>query len=348
MPNPLNRTLLPAIFESQPNCKLCDISHTDENIKHYIMKCEVCQRWSCLDCAEMSIEMFELAEKTKAKLHFICPHCEDALPQLRELMQIKEKQEELSLQINTNKGNIQNNMEAIADQKTFNGTIETRLDKIEKALMINKILDDDFPTLPHLIKSQQKLEATWRTSTNKINVAIQKQSDQTQEDQRKAANANNLIVYGAPELDTDDVANEMKADFALIKHLYDGKATLAESDIANLTRIGNKKANVTRPIRITFKSLEKRKEILINNQDLLIQGEEHKMCNCTKNPGKHIHVNITTDKTKLEREAEKKLRQELKQRREAGEEEIIIKYGKIVSKTEQRQNTPRWSDVVES
>ena len=70
------------------------------------------------------------------------------------------------------------------------------------------------------------------------------------------------------------------------------------------------------------------------------------MCECRTNPGKHLHVNVTTDKTKKEREDESILIQELKTRRAAGEN-VLIKKGKIVNRVQQRKAFARWAEVCQ-
>ena len=343
MPLIYDKALLPTIFKSQPNCKLCDVSHHDEKLQHYIISCEVCSRWACLECAEISLDIFNLAQESKAKLQFVCPHCEDALPKVRELLKIKQKQDELSADINIVKRDITNNTKAITDHKEDTNKMEERLRKVETALQINQI-NNDFPILPTISATTLKLEQQQLATTSQLNQATKKHAADKIEDERKIAKANNLIVYGLPENETDEV-NQMTADYNLLKHLYRNKVTISPTDFSQIMRLGIKAANVTRPVKLTFTSQATRKEVLTTNQGLLIEDDEFEMCNCTNNPGKHKHVNITTDKTKQEREIEKNLRKELQQRRDSGED-VIIKYGKIVNKTRQIPPHARWADVA--
>ena len=89
-------------------------------------------------------------------------------------------------------------------------------------------------------------------------------------------------------------------------------------------------------------------KVLTNNKSLRLNEDGENTCeydDCSAYPSKHTHIYITTDKTKKEREEEQKLRQLLKDRRANGEENIIIRNGKIV-KREARQNAhPRWADL---
>lgn len=89
--------------------------------------------------------------------------------------------------------------------------------------------------------------------------------------------------------------------------------------------------------------MEKRSQVLRNNRDLKLEGEDLPMCTATycTNHQKHKHIYVTTDKTKQQREEEKKLRGELKTRREAGDTNLIIRNYKIIPKPTQT----RWADL---
>ena len=86
-----------------------------------------------------------------------------------------------------------------------------------------------------------------------------------------------------------------------------------------------------------------RKEVLINNKALRYEGQQYEECHSETNPGRHIHINVTTDKTKQEREEENKLREVLQERRRNGEN-VMIKRGKIV-KANQQVSHARWAVI---
>ena len=78
-----------------------------------------------------------------------------------------------------------------------------------------------------------------------------------------------------------------------------------------------------------------------------IQSDDFEECKCKQNPGRHLHINITNDKTRNQRETEAKLREELQSRRKAGEQNIKIRQGKIVKKDSTPAH-PRWADLFEN
>ena len=104
-----------------------------------------------------------------------------------------------------------------------------------------------------------------------------------------------------------------------------------------------------RPIKLVFANQEKRLEILRNNKNLVLEGDEFAPCSaefCEDKAGKHSkHIYISPDKTKQQREEEKKLREELKRRKETEDPDLIIRNGKIIKKTATRA---RWVDLFDN
>ena len=110
-------------------------------------------------------------------------------------------------------------------------------------------------------------------------------------------------------------------------------------------RTGPKKENQIRPIKITFATMEKKLEVLTNNKNLILYGNEERECefDWCEDGDSHTHIYVTTDKTKQQRDEEKVLREEMKRRKET-EPNLIIRNGKIITKA---PNHARWSEVVQ-
>ena len=225
---------------------------------------------------------------------------------------------------------------------------EIRLKTLERIIRDNKLDDDEFPKLPLYAKKTKKLEdllSNQEDATKILNKKLQEQTNISEEEKRKAAKQRNLIIYGIPEKSTDS-KEQMKEDFNTIRELYENRVPIEAKDITELIRLGSKENGKTRPIKITLTSPEKRLKLLRNNVNLRIYNEQFQYCECKREPGRHVHVNVTNDKTQQERETEKALRDELHRRRNDGEENIIIKKGKIVKKNKNNAQT-RWVDLFQ-
>ena len=120
------------------------------------------------------------------------------------------------------------------------------------------------------------------------------------------------------------------------------KVPINPEDITAITRLGVPKQNTIRPIRIIFKEESKKTEVLRNNRDLIIEDDTLKICEC-ENKTKHIHVYVSPDRTELQRKNDKKLSQELKRRKQAGETGLVIRNEKIVPFREMAQ--PSWASL---
>ena len=92
-------------------------------------------------------------------------------------------------------------------------------------------------------------------------------------------------------------------------------------------RLGKPKNDKPRPLLVTVADNAIRRQILRNAKHL-----------CHSNTYKRVF--ISPDLTLQEREANKQLRQELRRRKDAGESNLIIKNGKIVSKQLTQREAP--------
>ena len=338
MPVISDRNQIANLKESQKDCYICNEAG-GRSERSVIVTCDICSFWVCKDCAQIEPKLYEFLVKNKTDLNFICPKCKDQLPKIKDLVKISQRQTEIEIEINKMKMIIDENKTSIAEFKNMN--VAGRLNQIEQIIQSNKLDDEDYPPLPAMKTAAQKMQA--EISTQQI--ATTKLSTDLQEEKLKEMKKLNLIIYGIPETN-EDPEDQMMQDFNTVKELYIDKVNIKTEDITSIIRLGRKKENQIRPIRLTFRDIHKRREILVNNNGLRLEGDEYKECKCKVNPGKHIHVNITTDKTQHERDAENQLREELKARRSSGED-IIIKRGKIVKRNHQ-DTQARWAVISQN
>ena len=302
--------------------------------------------WICLDCSKLPDKVLKAAAATEVKLSFVCLKCEEALPKIRNLLSIQQEQENMKVEINNLQASVATNHTLIANCNEEQTNINQRLVAVENIINQHKLSDEDFPLLSTVVAGTQQLQEDFtaqQMKTTVIDERLNKQHADKEEQQRRDAKKTSLIVYGIKELQHDDKSTQMMADFNTLSTLYSDRVEISKNDLTNISRVGNQKPGQIRPIKITFTNMEKRSKILTNNKGLKICDEEYDECTTCNEHGKHVHVYITTDKTKLEREEENKLRATLKQRREAGEEDLIIRKGKIVNKHQVVH--PRWADV---
>ena len=338
MPIISDRSQIANLKETQKECYICDKT-AGLTERSSIVTCDICSNWICKECSSIESKLYEFLIKNKTDFNFICLKYRGQLPKIKDLVKISQRQEEIDSTISLMSEKIESNRTSITNLENLN--IADRLSKVEQVIMSNKLDDEEYPPLVAINAATKKLQEeiySQQETTEKISTDLE-------EEKRKEAKKSNLIIYGIPE-STDNIENQMMKDFTTIQQLYADRVELDKTDITSIIRLGKKKENQIRPIRVTFCEAQKRKEILVNNNGLRLEGENLKQCNCKFNPGKHIHVNVTTDKTQQERDSENKLREEMKARRSRGED-VTIKRGKIVNSNYQGTQA-RWATISQN
>ena len=139
---------------------------------------------------------------------------------------------------------------------------------------------------------------------------------------------NNLIFFKVPEKEFETNDELLIDDFTKLKEICE-PIEIQEKDISQLFRIGKKNTEKTRPIVVTFKDEELRMKVLKKSRDMELKTED----------GEIIKVSVSTDKTPKQRETERKLREEIAQRKANGETNLVIRNEKIVPFRQSAQKT---------
>lgn len=136
-------------------------------------------------------------------------------------------------------------------------------------------------------------------------------SDLIEEMEDRETRARNFILIGASESDDLDSTVRIQHDQNLVKKIIDTTASdLDSGEVLKVVRLGKKVDGKTRPIKVVLKSRSSVIKVL-------------------KNRGKvQRPYKIFNDQTPKQREELRLLREELKQRQDAGETDITIKYYK--------------------
>ena len=331
------------------NCKECNEQKTEGQDPG--LQCVICLGWLGLECTKYTKDVYDYFVEQKVEPNYICPECKETLPELHDLLEVRRQQKKLRDDLDLHDTRITrcevetekiNEMKELIDQ--INGRLSAveakMIDKEEVATIADKCFkDSDFPLIEEVKNNQAK-------TTKKLEDAIKVEREERFEDKRREDNKKSLIVYGVPEEFDDDV-EQTKADFTKIKELYTNRVNIQSKDFLQIARLGNKKGNQIRPIKLMFVDMERRSGVLRNNKDLILYKEGYDECKleyCT-NDEDHKHIYITNDKTKQQREEEKKLRDELRIKKQAEPNtEWIIRYGKIIKKS---TNQARWLQIAD-
>ena len=327
----------------------CAACNKQKQEKDPSVECNLCNEVVGTECSIYTKEAIEYLNSQNIEITFICKSCKEKIPDLRNMLDIAKNQQQLKEEIDAHDTRITKcevdlsefNTKQHADNELLK-QINIRLGDIEaKAISsdrVQTIAETCFKKaeFPSIKEAERKQLATSR----KLEETLESQVEL----KLRADKEKSLIVFGIPEQPDAPEGDKMKSDFLTIRNLYSERALLECTDLTQIIRIGTMKPNQTRPIKITFHSMQKRQEILRNNRSLILSGDEFEECsdtNCAEVGEKHKHIYVSTDKTKKQIAEEKALRETLKARR-LQDPDLVIRNGKIVNKTTLHA---RWSEI---
>ena len=340
MPPAREKTQRSAATDSSQKCKICKKPITYNRL----LKCDLCTEPICVPCTKLTEGNYDYMEEEGIEIPFLCTPCRSELPKLRELLNIQAKHEELKTTVEQLTAKVEKLKKDVEKAEADNDDIKERVSELEAIIDEKKINSKDYPPLEKINSQSEKFSEIVKKQQS-IDNKLKKQDEEKIEEKRIEEKENNLIVYGIPE-HYEDPGKQMKADFETIREIYSNIVNIQKEDIMNINRLGTKNPDQIRPIKITFESADKRMKVLRNNKNLVLYDDSSpkckgEFCNLKEN---HKHIYISTDKTKQQRETEKMLRQELKERKANGETDITIRNYKIVKITVRAY--PRWADVA--
>ena len=166
-----------------------------------------------------------------------------------------------------------------------------------------------------IVQSQMALLPKSSTDSNKkeaqdLSRALDEHMDR---EKRKA----NLVIHNLPEQEGNSLAERSEKDLALFTSMIKDVFKLRVSSSRSF-RVGKKQENRPRLLIVTLDNPSSKHDIL-------------KCAPQLRNSAEYGNIYITPDLTQKEREVNRKLREELESRRKAGESNLIIRGGRIIS-----------------
>ena len=138
---------------------------------------------------------------------------------------------------------------------------------------------------------------------------------------------NNLMIFKVDEEENPDTAERKEADKSAVEEIFSSKLEIQCPEIVRMFRIGKFESGKQRPLKIICKT-EHDVSSVLSRVNAMRKDKDPKV----------KELFIVPDRSKEERQRRKELRDELKRRKAAGENDIIIKKGEI---TRRVFHTPR-------
>ena len=294
----------PAKTKAKFPCNECEVQICEDD-KNAIT-CDMCKSWYHKDCTNIQNSEWDFLMTNPNILY----SCDDCLH---------------------NKGQNASEMREIKTllQDHLKETKKVMTDLEDKIYTnVNKIVEEKFC---QYTKTQEKLEtmvkevkAVELNIEEKIKQEVKQQLENKNE---KESKQNNLIILRLPEQETEDPTEEYHKDEVVVKKIFETTNPELKAEMERvlkenkIVRLGKRKADKTkpRPIKITLPDSEMKKQIFRGCKNL--RDSDYK------------NISVQNDLTFEEREANFKLRQELKERKDKGEDVCIFR-GKIIPLSE--------------
>ena len=316
--------------------------------------CEICEEWSHIKCINMPASLYQAVEMKG--IHWFCDRCDGKFSEiLRDLVAIKNKQDEISNELQIIKLKAEEAYKISGEVKERVEKMETKIDNCAKSSELNKVREEVDTALVHFEQRMQKIETECQTSNgSKVTEEVEKIIDERvhsvedrvdnlrmvivqkfQEDKSRVEKVeiekrrNNLVIHRMEE-------NSNGTDMERVSELLrKGLAVDASTYLLSVMRIGKQKRQentgnssaVARPLRITLKTNDIKHEILKRAKTLRGQAE-------------YDGIYITPDLTVEQQKNDKELRDKQKEFREQyGKESVKIHGGKVIRVGKNGENT---------
>jgi len=296
--------------ETTCSCLECGKDVIEEGVK-----CEMCDNWYHCKCQGVSKALYAALqeavsdEEDTCGLHWYCRRCNKACVKLHRSITLISKEQGLLDKRVVKVENVIEEMEKGNLPDNVMKTIERKIDERVKSVTDN------------LSQSVRK-EVSEKVSN--VNASVNKSIEQghwqvAQQVHEKEKRKLNLMFFKVPECASEDTEERIQYDTGKVKDIVTQDLSLTwKDDVQTFTRIGKKNSDAIRPLRVTMKCMDDKKRILDRLRDLRANKDD-----IIKS------IFIQADMTKEEREERKKLRAELLRRKDAGEENLVIRGGRV-------------------
>jgi len=262
---------------------------------HSGLTCDGCGLWHHTACEQVSDEVYAfLCAHRDPSLHWMCKKCTRSFQQLfSSVMRIDEAQKRLEHKFDT----MINKLEAA------NKEPDTRQEEAQK-------------------RFEDKLTQQLSHIEVKLDGKVLSREEKEEEDDKERRKCN-IIIHGLKEPTATETDDRRQEDCAVAEELLH-KLSCDDVSVSHIVRLGAPPTGSdpkARPVRLELASVDARNKVLRNSKNL--RREIHPPWS-----GVFLHPDLTP----REREARKQLVQELKDRKAAGEVNLIIVNNKIVTR----------------
>ena len=210
--------------------------------------------------------------------------------------------------------------EALGEFKEIIETNKAEIENIRKtkhhhenSVETSKEIRKELEEVKKKIGAEKTEEARSSKGTQQQMNQILTQVEEIERERRKK----NIVIFNLQEPNGSESSERYREDEEKCGKIFVEELNVQDLRIEKLIRIGKKTENRRRPLLVKLGSEDERKTVM-------------KAASKLRNSKNFERLYISKDMTVSEREKEKKLREELSQRKQQGESELIIRRGKII------------------
>lgn len=206
-----------------------------------------------------------------------------------------------------------NDSNPMQNESKFIAIIEQQFEKCMQRLSskIDLLLEANHNITERCNKLQNEIEI----------LKTDKSENVTEEVTQRIMRRRNVIIVGIPECELGSVDERRKADEKRVREVFE-ELNCDAASFDEVTRLGRIQTGKNRLLRIKFEREDQRQQVLRSSSRLRETSSSWMR-----------RVFINPDRTKLEQEQGRALRDELRRRRENGEK-VFIRSGRVISESD--------------
>ena len=286
------------------------------------VSCDKCEKWFHASCQGIPKPAYDALTKYKV-LSWLCPACKESLrnpdpaTSMTDLASLESKVDHLALKVDTH-------MKRIAQSlKEQEQAVDSQTKMIERSIRDNHTQKATYAEMVKGTCSDVVAKVSAKVSTIPQAFSSQAASKDMQTISRvfddfleKDKRKNNLVVHNLPETENSSPTERTEKDTKLFQEM------VRETFHIN--------ASVSKVFRVGKVMQDKPRLLIVTLATPGVKGDILRLAPQLRNTENWSNIYITPDLTKTEREAARKVREELAARRAAGEANLIIRKGRVV------------------
>lgn len=285
------------------SCGSCGMIVLDDDAA---LECELCNFWYHCTCQKISTKLYNTISKLDEDddgVHWYCKTCNKTAKSMMTMMT------SLKIQHTKLESSVAELREEMHECKT--GCVQSHSE-------LRQEMRDMFDRQgsPVMANPDQIDQAETYEIMNKV---MKERFDEIDEKEKRKTN---IIFFGVQESASGEPATRKRDDETKIRAMID-RLPNKSLEIRTLYRLGKKEDTKTRPLKVVMNNQAMRDEILqkFRKGELDLSAYDEGV------------VQLSRDRTKTEREEYRKLRNELRERKERGENDLVIRNGQIRKQT---------------